>query len=67
MAALFKFVANGVVLKFEHPVDINSMRLHPEYVEVDEKGKEIGKRSDGMRPEWDIPMKPAVGAPKKSK
>lgn len=65
MAALFKFIPNGVVLSFEHPVDINSMRIHPEYVEVDEKGKELAKRSDGKRPEWDIPMKPVGMKPKK--
>lgn len=65
MVAFFKFVPNGVVLKFEQPVDVNSMRLHPEYVEVDEKGNEIGKRNDGTRPEWDIPMKPAGTRAKK--
>lgn len=65
MAALFKFIPNGVVLSFEHHVDINSMRVHPEYVEVDEKGKELAKRNDGKRPEWDIPMKPVGMKPKK--
>lgn len=66
--AKFKFLGNpNVVLEFQHDVDIISMRKHPEYVEVDEKGKEIGVRSDGTRPAWDIPMRPPVGEKKKSK
>lgn len=57
--AKFKFLGNpDVVLEFEHPVDIMSTRQHPEYIEVDDKGNEIGTRTDGTRPEWDIPMKP---------
>lgn len=58
--ARFKFIGNpNVILEFVHPVDIMSTRKHPEYVEIDEEGKEIGERSDGTRPEWDIPMKPS--------
>lgn len=68
--AKFKFLGNpNVVLEFEHPVDVMSTRQHPEYVEIDDKGNEIGKRQDGMRPEWDIPMKPVAlkSTSKKSK
>lgn len=65
--AKFKFIGNpNVVLEFVHPVDIMSTRQHPEYVEVDDEGKEIGVRQDGVRPEWDIPMKP-TGALKSGK
>lgn len=65
--AKFRFLGNpNVVLEFVHPVDIMSTRQHPEYVEIDEKsGKDIGKVSDGTRPEWDIPMKPAGQKTKK--
>lgn len=57
--ARFKFIGNeNVILEFHDDVDIMSTRQHPEYVEIDKDGKEIGKRSDGTRPAWDIPMKP---------
>jgi hypothetical protein len=69
--AKFKFLGNpNVVLEFTQPVDILTTRQHPEYVEIDDDGKELSARKDGTRPEWDIPMKPVgalKSAPKKGK
>lgn len=56
--AKFRFRGNpNVVLEFTQPVDIISTRAHPEYEEIDEKGKVIGAPKSDTRPEWDIPMK----------
>lgn len=55
--ALFKFIPNGVILEFKEMVDIRGLRQHPEYIEVNEKGKEIGAPKSDTRPEWDIPMR----------
>lgn len=69
--AKFRFRENpNVVLEFTHIVDIMTTRAHPDYDEIDDEGKVIGAPKSDTRPEWDIPMKPPVGAapkPKKSK
>jgi hypothetical protein len=56
--AKFRFIANkDVVLEFLDEVDIRGLRAHPEYEEIDEKGKVIGAPKSDQRPAWDIPMK----------
>jgi len=56
--AKFRFIPNpSVVLEFKDEVDIRGLRIHPEYEEIDEKGKVISAPKSDQRPAWDIPMK----------
>ena len=61
--ALFKCIRSGNIVEFRNDYDIEAMRKHPEYTEVDTSAQVEVENEDGKR--QIITLKKPLGRPRK--
>lgn len=61
--ARFKCLQNmsAPALVLEQPYDVDHLRQHPDYVEVDESGEPLHPPKSEQREYWKMPVQPPIG------